>query len=181
LKKVKAIILLVLTTPVVLSVYGQKYAAEQSLVSFFSDAPVEDIKAENHKAISLLNVSTGEVAISIPIKDFEFAKSLMKEHFNEKYLESDKYPKAIFQGKFINFNLNDSSDQTVNATGKLTIHGVTREIKVSGTFQPSPNQIVARSKFVIRLEDYKVKIPQILWNNIAEEVEVTIALTYKRL
>ncbi len=164
-----------------LSVYGQKYSAQQSTVSFFSDAPVEDIKAENHKAISLLNVSTGEVAISIPIKDFEFAKSLMKEHFNEKYLESDKYPKAVFQGKFLNFNLDDSSEQNVTATGKLTIHGVTKEITATGTFKISTNQIAARSKFVIRLEDYKVKIPQILWNNIAEEVEVTIALTYKRL
>jgi polyisoprenoid-binding protein YceI len=167
--------------PLVLSVYGQKYSVEQSLVSFFSDAPVEDIKADNHKATSLLNVSTGEVAISIPLKDFEFAKSLMKEHFNEKYLESDKYPIATFQGKFTNFNLDDSSEQTVTAAGKLTIHGVTREIKVSGTFQLKSNQITAQSKFVIRLEDYKVKIPQILWSNIAEEVEVTITLTYKRL
>ena len=115
------------------------------------------------------------------MKSFKFEKALMQEHFNENYVESDKYPKAVFQGKFLNFNLDDSSEQNVTATGKLTIHGVTKEITATGTFKISTNQIAARSKFVIRLEDYKVKIPQILWNNIAEEVEVTIALTYKRL
>jgi polyisoprenoid-binding protein YceI len=158
---------------------SQKYSLEKSLVSFFSEAPIENITAQNSKTSSLFNTTSGEVVFSIPIKEFKFDKSLMKEHFDEKYMESDRYPKAIFQGKFLNFKLDEEGEQNVRALGKLTMHGVTREIDVTGTFEINPNQIVARANFLIRLKDYKIKIPQLLWNNIAEEVKVTVEFTYK--
>jgi polyisoprenoid-binding protein YceI len=161
--------------------YGQKYTLEKSMVVFFSDGAIEDIKAENIKTSGLLNISTGDVVYTIPVKDFEFEKSLMKEHFNEKYLESEKFPKAIFQGKFLNLNKEAVGEQVVNVSGKLTIHGVTKEISQTGTIEFKSNQIIARSKFVISLEDYHIKIPQLLWQNIAEQVEVTVEFIYKPL
>ncbi len=163
------------------SAQSQRYTLEKSNVAFFSDAAIEDIKAENVKASSLWNASTGEVVFSVPIKDFEFEKSLMKEHFNEKYLESEKYPKATFQGKFLSVRIGDVGEQVVSVSGKLTIHGVTRDIKAGGTIEFNPTQIIARSKFIIRLEDYKIKIPQLVWQNIAEDVEVTLEFIYKRI
>src|SRR5258708_3817109 len=78
---------------------AQKFSVEKSYVKFFSDASIEDITADNTKASSIFNEATGEVVFAIPIQEFQFAKSLMKEHFNEKYLESEKFPKATFQGK----------------------------------------------------------------------------------
>lgn len=163
------------------SAHSQKYSLEKSKVIFFSDAAIEDIKAENVKTSSLWNASTGEVVFSVPIKDFEFEKSLMKEHFNEKYLESDKYPKAFFQGKFLNVKIGDEGEQEVSVSGKLTIHGVTNEINTTGSVEFKPTQIIARSKFIVRLKDYKIKIPQLVWQNIAEEVEVTVEFIYKRI
>jgi hypothetical protein len=77
--------------------YSQKFTAEKSHVSFFSDAAIEDISAENTKASSIFNTATSEIVFSIPIKDFRFAKALMQEHFNEKYMDSEKFPKATFQ------------------------------------------------------------------------------------
>lgn len=163
------------------SAQGQKYTLEKSKVVFFSDGVIEDIKAENTKTSGLLNISTGDVVFAIPIKDFEFEKSLMKEHFNEKYLETEKFPKAIFQGKILNLNRDAVGEQLVNVSGKLTIHGVTNEINQTGTIDFKSNQIIAKSKFMIILEDYKIKIPQLLWQNIAEQVEVTVEFIYKPL
>jgi polyisoprenoid-binding protein YceI len=160
---------------------AQKYTIEKSRIVFFSDASIEDIKAENIKTSSLFNVSSGEVVFAIPIRDFQFDRALMQEHFNEKYLESDKFPKAIFQGNFLNFKLDEVGEQVVNASGKLTIHGVTREINFPGTIEVIPGKLVARSKFMIKLEDFKIKIPQLLWQNIAEEVEVKVEFIYKPL
>ncbi len=160
-------------------VNAQKYTTVSSSISFFSDATIEDIKAENTKALSIFNVATGDVAFSIPIKDFEFEKSLMKEHFNEKYLETEKYPKATFQGKVTGYSLSLSEEQIVTATGKLTIHGVTKDVILSGSLTFSDQKIVAKSLFKITLEDYKIKIPQLLWQNIAEEVEVSLNFIYK--
>jgi hypothetical protein len=163
------------------SVQGQKYTLERSKIVFFSDAVIEDIKAENIKASSLLNLSSGDVAFSVPIKDFEFDKSLMKEHFNEKYLESEKFPKAVFQGKLLNLKTDYVGEQSVSAVGKLTVHGVTREVSLPGSIELRGNTIIAKSVFMIRLEDYKIKIPQLVWQNIAEQVEVTVEFIYKPL
>lgn len=159
---------------------AQKFTTEKSKVTFFSSAAIEDITAENSKAASIYNHETSEVAFSIPIKEFEFEKSLMKEHFNEKYMDTEKYPKATFQGKFSGFG-SGTGVQSVQAKGKLTIHGITREVDIPGTMEWVDGKINAKAMFKIKLEDYKIKIPQLLWQNIAEEVEVTVEFTYKPL
>lgn len=158
---------------------AQKYSAESGIITFFSDATLEDIKAENKKVVSLFNSSTGAIAFSVPIVEFQFEKSLMQEHFNEKYMESEKYPKASFQGTITDFKMDAPGEQRVQATGKLTIHGVTKEITVPGTFQNKDGKILMGAKFIVRLEEYKVEIPQLMWQNIAEEVEVSLNFIFK--
>jgi polyisoprenoid-binding protein YceI len=154
--------------------HAQKYISEKSEVKFFSDAPLEDIAATNTKAIALIDISSGEFAFSVPIKDFEFEKTLMKEHFNEKYMETEKYPKSSFQGKFVNLIPSKGGEQSVSAKGKLTIHGVAKEVEIPGTINIEQGKIQAKAVFTIKLADYKIKIPKIVWQNIAEQVEVTV-------
>ena len=158
---------------------AQKYSLEKSKVVFFSDAAIEDIRAENTKALSIYDAETGEVAFSIPIKEFQFENATMQEHFNEKYLETEKFPKATFQGRFSSFNPDVDQPQTVTAVGKLTIHGVTREVEIQGTIQVAPQKVLAKATFMVKLADYNIKIPQLLWQKIAEQVEVTADFTFK--
>jgi polyisoprenoid-binding protein YceI len=158
--------------------HAQKYTSSRSSITFFSDAAIEDITAENKKGASIFNPSNGEIVFSIPIQEFQFEKKLMQEHFNEKYMESDKYPKAMFQGKIVEFNP-ELESQKARAQGKLTIHGVTRDIDVTGTIEKKDKNYIIKSTFPIKLVDYKIEIPQILWQNIAEEVEVKIEFEYK--
>jgi polyisoprenoid-binding protein YceI len=161
------------------SVEAQKYVSTEGVITFFSSATLEDIKADNKKITSLFNASTKEIAFSVPINQFQFAKKLMQEHFNEKYMESHKYPKSIFSGKLEDFSEDRTGLQRVRAVGKLTIHGVTRQVTIPGTVEVRPDGMVMKSKFMVKVEDYKIKIPRVLWQNIAEEVEVTVDLTYK--
>lgn len=160
--------------------YAQKYKSVESKVRFFSEATLENIAADNTDGSSVFDESTGDIVFSIPIKSFEFQKSLMQEHFNENYMESDKYPKSIFKGKVIGFEKKGGL-QNVSAEGELTIHGVTKEVKIDGTMNLKDNQIKLNSVFIVKLEDYNVKIPQVLWQNIAEEVEVTLNFIYQPL
>ncbi len=160
-------------------VHGQKYVVEKSSVSFFSKATIEDITAVNQNASSIFMVETGQVAFSMAIKDFRFDKSLMQEHFNEKYMESDKFPKATFQGTLTGYDPRATGVQNTKASGKLTIHGVTKDIEAAGTIEIANSRIVLKSSFIVRLEDYAVARPQLLWKNIAEQVEVTLDFTYK--
>ena len=159
--------------------FSQKFTLEKSTVSFYSDAPMEAIKAENLKSASLFNMTTGDIVFSIPIADFEFEKDLMKKHFNEKYLESEKYPKATFQGKIIGFKTDVNGEQETSAKGKLTMHGVTKEIEVQGIIDLTNNKPHIKANFKIHIADYNIKIPQLLWKNIAEEVEVKVEFNYK--
>jgi len=162
-----------------LNVNAQKFSTEKGHVSFFSDATIEDIEAVNSVVGSLFNASTGDVVFIMKIRDFVFDKSLMREHFNEKYMESEKFPKSTFQGKIVGFKMGTSGVQNVKAVGKLTIHGVTREIEVPGTAELSGGKLLVKSKFIVKVADYNVKIPTLMWQNIAEQVEVKVDFIYK--
>src|SRR5262249_222529 len=116
---------------------------------------------------------------SVPMKEFKFAKSLMQQHFNEKYVESEKFPKSTFQGKIVGYKEGGGSTQQVNAQGKLTIHGVTKDIDVPGTIEVQGNKLIMKSKFNVKGADYDIGIPQVVFQNIAEEVEVTLDFTFK--
>ena len=162
-----------------LSGQAQKYVTEQSFVSFFSDAAIEDITADNKKAAGVFNSATGDIAYSIPIKEFQFQKSLMKEHFNEKYMETEKFPKSTFQGKVTGYDPSATGPQQASAKGKLTIHGETKEVEIPGTIEKQGDKLLMKTKFIVKLADYKITIPQLLWQNIAEQVEVTADFTFK--
>ncbi|MTI23049.1 YceI family protein [Fulvivirga sp. RKSG066] len=159
---------------------AQKYKSSSSTITFFSEAPLENIDATTSEASSIFDESTSEIVFSVPINTFEFDKSLMQEHFNENYLESEKYPKATFSGKIYGYDHTSTGQQQVTAKGEMTIHGETQQVEITGTLQKS-DQIEINSKFMVTLEDYKIKIPKVLWKNIAEEVEVTVNFIYEKL
>lgn len=105
------------------TVIGQKYFTRTAHIDFYSHTPIEDIKADNHSSSLVLDASTGQIEVSCAIKAFEFEKALMQEHFNENYMESGKYPNAIFKGKIediASVAFTKDGTYTVNATGKLT-------------------------------------------------------------
>jgi hypothetical protein len=129
---------------------AQKYTTEKAHISFFSDAAIEDIEAINTIVGSIFNATTGDLVYIIKIRDFTFHKSLMREHFNEKYMESEKFPKSTFQGKIVGFKPNTPGEQKVMAIGKLSIHGVTRDIEVPGTVELSSGKLLVKSKFLNR-------------------------------
>lgn len=171
-------ILILFGFPFLLS--AQQYVIEKSTVVFFSDAPLEDIRATNSKTRAILDVAKAEVAFEVPIKDFEFEKDLMKQHFNEKYLETEKFPKSQFSGKLTGFDKAKKGEQPVVAEGKLFIHGVTQTIKIPGTIElTSEDKALIKAKFMVKVADYKISIPQLVFHNIAEEVEVTVEFLMK--
>ena len=162
-----------------ISGYSQKYSAEKGELSFFSDGAIEDIVAKNSMVGSLLNTSTGELVFIAKIKDFIFPKSLMREHFNEKYMETEKYPKSTFNGKIVGFKPGSSGEQKVSAVGKMNIHGITKDIEIPGTMEIKDGKAMIKTKFMVKLADYNIKIPTLVWQNIAEDVEVRVEFIYK--
>lgn len=161
--------------------FAQKYKSDSSYVHFFSDAPMEDIEATNLNGQSAFDFETGEIVFSIPISSFEFEKSLMQEHFNENYLESDKYPKATFTGKLRGFSKSIKKKQKATADGTMTIHGVEQQISVEGELLVNDAIAKIECQFPIKLEEYEVKIPKVVFYNIAEVVDVTVNFKYAKI
>ncbi|HTF21410.1 MAG TPA: YceI family protein [Chryseolinea sp.] len=173
--------MVVLVCTVTISGAQQRYFAEKPSITFFSDGVVEDITAANQKVTSIFDALNGEIAYLMNVKDFQFVNKLMQTHFNEKYMESEKFPKSSFQGKVTGFNYGAGGTQQVKAAGKLTIHGVTRDVDIPGTIEVSGNKIILKAKFLVKLEDYKITVPQVVWDKIAQQVEVTLDFVYRPL
>jgi polyisoprenoid-binding protein YceI len=150
-------------------------------ISFYSQTPLETIKAENNQVVGALDVSSGEMVFQALIKSFHFDRALMEEHFNENYMESDKIPKATFKGKITNlssidFTKNGTYDATVE--GELTIHGVTKNISSKGSIEVVTGGINANAKLVIVPEDYNITIPGVVRNKINKSFDVTVTMKY---
>jgi polyisoprenoid-binding protein YceI len=166
---------------IVLSVNAQKFMTKNGYISFFSHTPLEDIKGENNQVAAIIDISTGEMVFQVLIKSFHFDRALLEEHFNENYMESDKFPKSVFKGKItnpasVNFNKNGTYDVTVE--GDLTIHNVTNKVSIKGTVEIVTGGINASSKFDIVPEDYKIEIPGLVRDKISKAMEVTISMKY---
>lgn len=127
----------------------------------------------------MLNGVTKEIAVKVPIKSFVFPKSLMQEHFNENYMESDKYPYAIFKGK-INEGIDFTKPGTydVSATGKLNIHGVERDQTLKGKLTVQSGKALLDAAFDVLLVDHKIKVPEVVFAKIAEKIAVTTHFVY---
>lgn len=158
--------------------FAQKFMTRTARVSFFSATPMENIEAVNNEAACALDAKAGTLQFVVPIKSFKFEKALMQEHFNENYMESDKYPKAEFKGKIANIssvNFAKDGSYKVQAVGKMTIHGVTRDVNVPGVLNIKNGVPVAEGVFNVRCADYGIKIPSVVSGKIAQQIKVTVA------
>lgn len=160
---------------------AQKYFTKNGHISFFSKTSMENIKADNNQVMSVLNPQTGELQFSLLVKSFHFEKALMEEHFNENYLESEKYPKSTFKGSIadiskVNFTADGSYPVIVN--GDLTIHGVTNKATAKGNIVIKGGKIAGAAVFTVALADYKVAIPKLVETNISKTIEITVNCLY---
>ena len=172
--------LLFFTMASLTGVAQKKIFTKSGIISFNSNTAIEKIEAKNKKVLVVIDVENNKIEFAVLIKGFEFEKALMQEHFNEDYLESNKYPKAVFKGSFdkpdkpITFTSNTS--QIIKVTGNLTMHGVTKFIKCAATITAKNRVISASSEFTIVLSDYNIKIPAVVSNNISKQIQVAITI-----
>ena len=161
---------------------AQRYIDRSGKASFFSSAPMEDIEAHTEQVITLLDVKSGEIVSNVLMRSFRFRKALMQEHFNENYVESHKFPKATFKGKVNNLSsvdLTRDGTHMLDVTGELTIHGVTKPVRVQAEAVVKGGRIQAQASFPLRVKDFDIAIPRLVVNNIAEVVDVKVSFDLK--
>lgn len=154
------------------------YGTSTGEVSFYSDTPLETIEAVNKKTGSIINATSRELAVQLKVTDFIFPNRLMQEHFNENYLESEKYPNASFKGKIKEqIDLTAAGTYGVTAEGSLTMHGVTKPVVVKGIIFSNGTDLKLDFKFQVRTEDYQIEVPSLVITKIAETIDVSGKMT----
>ena len=149
--------------------HAQQYITRNGFVGFYSKTSAEDIRAENHQAYAIVDQGKKDLAFAVLVKGFTFPKELMQEHFNENYMESDKYPKATFSGFYT-----DNGGGNVTLKGNLTIHGVTRPMEIPATLRQDGSTLTGHAVFHVSPEAFNISIPSIVREKIEKSLEVHV-------
>lgn len=172
MKKIIFIILSILTQ----NSFAQKELTTSSgIVNFEASVPLfEEVKAKNSNASCALNTKNGTFTSIVQLKEFRFKLSLMEEHFNEKYLETDHYPQATFKGRIEGFNLNiiDSNPKEFKLKGEIKIHGKTKKINTVVALRKLEDKLEIISNLNLNIKDFNIQIPEILSMKVAENVTI---------
>ncbi|MEO0045862.1 MAG: hypothetical protein RL705_1053 [Bacteroidota bacterium] len=179
MKKILFYCLLLATVP---NFAQTKLVTKTGKITFEASVPAfEEVKAKNESVTCILNSANGEIASLALLKGFRFKVALMEEHFNENYVESDKYPKATFKGKIENF---DSSKLTASGKdytikGKLELHGKTKDITIIAKIKKTDNGVEIDSNFTINTDDFDIEIPSVVSKKLTKKVAVNLDFTLK--
>lgn len=152
------------------------YTSNNGTIHFRSEAPFELINATSREMKGAVDISKNNFAFRIRIRSFEgFNTPLQKEHFNENYMESEKYPEATFSGKIIEtINYQQKGKHTIRAKGILTIHGVEQERIIKSELEITGKSILINSSFTVLLSDHQIPIPRVVKEKLANEIKVDI-------
>lgn len=170
--------LLLMVSPFVIA--QTNFTSKEITVNIFSSTPLEDIKAQAKNGVSVIIPNTKQVVFQIPIKGFTFSRSLMQEHFNESYMESDKYPTATFKGNIVeDIDFEKDGAYNVNVKGALNMHGITKDRIIKGVIMVKNGQVKLKSTFNVACADHDIKIPSLVFKKIAEVISVTVSGNYQ--
>ncbi len=159
-------------------VNAQIFSSKTGIVSFYSATPIEDIKAKSKNVVVAINIQNKQVVFIIYNTAFEFENKMMQEHFNEKYMESEKFPRSTFNGKINDeLDLSKNGTYTISVNGKLTIHGVEKERNIAGTIDVKDGKLQISSALKIKIADHNISIPSLVKSNISEFIDVKIDAT----
>ena len=150
---------------------AQQYLTREARLDFDAGSPLEDIEAFTESGSAVYDANTDKIGVQVLMTSFQFKRALMQEHFNENYVESEKFPKASFKGLY----------SEGNVSGGLTIHGVTKEIKVPARLDQENGNFVLVTSFDITLADYDVKIPSAVANKISKKASIQVHATLKKI
>lgn len=160
-------LLSILTMVSCLSLSGQQYLTRQGILTFDAGSPLEDIRATSHSATAVYDAKDGKLGVQVLMTSFEFRRALMQEHFNENYVESEVYPKAVFKGEY----------KDGRAIGTLDIHGVSQDVNVPATLVKDDDAVRLKASFAVTIEDFGVAIPRAVANKIDPEAKITVDCT----
>lgn len=159
-----------------------KLVTKTGKIQFEASVPsFEEVKAKNETVTCILNTANGEIAGLALMKGFRFKVALMEEHFNENYVESDKFPKATFKGKIENFDISKLTTTAKDYTlkGKLELHGKSKNIVIIAKIKKVDGGFKIEADFTVNTDDFDIDIPAVVSKKLTKKVTVSLEATLK--
>lgn len=156
---------------------AQRFVCRTSRISFSAGTDIERIEPFSNEGACVFDVGSGLLTLQVLVRSFKFEKALMQDHFNENYLESNKFPKAIFKGRVINMNdihFEKQGTYPAEVEGELTIHGVTKELNLTVYISVGAGKIGAQADFDVIPTEYGVNIPSVVSSKILNKLPVKV-------
>lgn len=163
----------------------EKMITRTGQATIFSHTAAEDITANNYEVTGVINLSSGDIGISLPVQSFRFEKTLMQEHFNSsQFMNSKQYPVIILKGvidNFSNTSLSKNGKYEVTVTGNLTIKGTTKPISEKAIIEVNNGKAIVSTNFMVKdIGSYGVGKPKgSKKNNVADDIQITYKATYE--
>lgn len=158
---------------------AQKYLTKSGHAYFLSHTDVIDIDGNNHQVAAIADTESGHLVVICLIKAFEFTLATADKHFNETYMESDEYPKAIFNGnipQLKDLDLSTDGEYDVTAEGSLSIHGEKKSVSEVGKLVVKDGKIGIKCGFEVLIDDFNIEVPKSVEDRVAKEVEIKLDL-----
>jgi polyisoprenoid-binding protein YceI len=154
---------------------AQKFGTRNGFTGFYSKTPLENIKAENKQTYAVIDAGSKTLGFTLLVKGFSFPKQLMQDHFNENYIESDKYPKAGFTGNYSGeVDVTKNGVYPVQVKGNLTLHGITKPVEMPATIEVQDGKLTGKAAFKVKASDFGIQIPSLVREKIAQQIDVII-------
>jgi polyisoprenoid-binding protein YceI len=181
----KKVILSVFSLVLLTNLSAQKYFSKDAKIYFSASSSMEKIEATNNKGTLVIDAASSKLEAAVLVKGFHFEKALMEEHFNENYMESGKFSKATFAGDITDMktvNMSKDGDYKVNVKGKMTMHGVTKDVATTATLTVKGGAVVkGKTSFSIMVGDYGIAIPGAVKDKIAKEAKIDVDATLQKM
>ena len=151
-------------------------------ISFKSESKQELIRASSNEMQGIIDEDKKTFVFKVQIRTFNgFNSALQQEHFNEKFLESEKFPQATFMGKIIeNIDFKKDGVFEIRAKGKLWIHGVENERIIRSIVTIKNGIAKIQSHFTVALSDHNIKVPRVVHEKVSSEISVDISAELKK-
>ncbi len=179
-QKMKKIVLSGFASLLFFNVNAQKFYTKTGKIFFTASSPLENIEATTNKATGVIDWASAKMEVKLLVKSFHMEKALMEEHFNENYMESSKYPEATYVGSITDLgsvDIKKDGKYNVNVVGKMTLHGVTKDLATKGVLEVKDGQIASASaQFKVLVADYNIQVPGAVRDKIAKEAAINVNL-----
>ena len=157
---------------------NQDYIERQGKITFFSYTPVENIQATSNQALSIFYADSKKIGVEILMRTFTFKKSLMYEHFNESYIETDLYPRAYLNAEVLGFDP-ALETQTRIIKGDFTLRDISKPIEIKTTITKENNGYRFEGELEVKIDDHEIKVPKVLAANIAKKIQVSFNFQFE--